>query len=48
MNTPRLLAPPALKRTDRAYMSVVVGGTRHYRVGEIRRWLQGEWEGVQR
>ena len=27
---------------------VVIGGTRHYRVGEIRRWLRGEWEGVQR
>ena len=27
---------------------LVVTGTRHYRVGEIRRWLRGEWsaEGV--
>lgn len=22
---------------------IVIGGTRHYRVGEIRRWLRGEW-----
>jgi hypothetical protein len=22
---------------------VVVGSTRHYRVGEIRRWLRGNW-----
>lgn len=47
MNTPRLLAPRAFKRTDRAYMSVVIGGTRHYRVGEIRRWLRGEWKPAQ-
>lgn len=23
--------------------AIVIGGTRHYRVGEIRRWLRGEW-----
>lgn len=23
---------------------IVIGGTRHYRVGEIRRWLRGEWK----
>jgi hypothetical protein len=23
---------------------LVLGGTRHYRVGEIRRWLRGEWK----
>lgn len=22
---------------------VTVGATRHYRVGELRRWLRGEW-----
>lgn len=22
---------------------IVIGGTRHYRVGEIRLWLRGEW-----
>ncbi len=23
---------------------VVIGATRHYRVGEIRRWLRGDWK----
>jgi hypothetical protein len=22
---------------------IVIGGTRHYRVDEIRRWLRGDW-----
>lgn len=23
---------------------VTIGATRHYRVGELRRWLRGEWK----
>lgn len=24
--------------------AITIGGTRHYRVGELRRWLRGEWK----
>lgn len=27
----------------RAPRPVTLGATRHYRVGELRRWLRGEW-----
>ena len=25
---------------------ITVGATRHYRVGELRRWLRGQWQPV--
>ena len=27
----------------KAPRAVTIGATRHYRVGELRRWLRGEW-----
>ena len=24
--------------------AITIGGTRHYRVGELRQWLRGEWK----
>lgn len=33
-------------RSGKAPRPVTVGATRHYRVGELRRWLRGEWESL--
>ena len=40
------LAGPPLHQAS-ARKQLIFSGTRHYRVGEIRRWLRGEWKPAQ-